>query len=503
MTFSSFVMDTNQAPRASGAQSSASGSGRRRSQFGYDGIEAKGQRKAATGILRSEDQELLPEQRRRLVSGSRDIVRNYTVAAWGIRKHLDYVTSYSPQFRTGNDARDELLTELMEEWSKASNCDVAGRHSLGRMLRLTEARATIDGDMLLARLKIGKLQAIEGDRVRTPYGGIPAEMGIPSWRLQHGVLTNEVGAAIAFAVNKRLVGSDFNALPMSGGFQFERMVDARHVYQHSYFERFDQVRGISPLASALNTLRDTYEGFNYALAKMKVAQLFGIKFFRKAPEGLGEFEAPTSDSDDEDEESEDDTATPPPGGRDYSVDFGQGSIALDLDPGDNAEFMSNDSPGPGFQDFSQVMIALSLKALDIPYSFYAENFSTYTGARQAILQYEDSCVEKRKNIRALLDWITAWKVLEWWLDGKIPGADIASIKWDWVSRGIPWIDPSNEVTADIDSVNAIMNSRTLALRGRGLDFKTIARQVKQENDFMASLGLAPLNPGPKLMGVAK
>jgi capsid protein len=57
----------------------------------------------------------------------------------------------------------------------------------------------------------------------------------------------------------------------NAAFSFERIVPARNFYHFGYFDRFDQVRGIAPLATAVNTLRDTYEGMDYALAKMKVS----------------------------------------------------------------------------------------------------------------------------------------------------------------------------------------------------------------------------------------
>jgi len=100
-----------------------------------------------------------------------------------------------------------------------------------------------------------------------------------------------------------------------------------------YFDRFDQVRGVSPMAAGVNTLRDTYEGFDYALAKMKVSQLFGLAFFREK-----------SDPVDQPSPSDDD-------GAGYEVDFGRGPVLLDLDPGDRAEFLESKSPATEFQQF--------------------------------------------------------------------------------------------------------------------------------------------------------
>ena len=66
-------------------------------RFGYDATEPKKRRRAATGLLRSEDAELPAAKRRDLVSGMRDIQRNYALAARAIRKHPDFVSTSPPQ----------------------------------------------------------------------------------------------------------------------------------------------------------------------------------------------------------------------------------------------------------------------------------------------------------------------------------------------------------------------------------------------------------------------
>src|SRR5689334_16827370 len=66
----------------------------------YDGAESSKSRKAPSGIQQSEDRELPAEKRRKLLSASRDIQRNFALAAWMIRRHLDYVTTFSFQAKT-------------------------------------------------------------------------------------------------------------------------------------------------------------------------------------------------------------------------------------------------------------------------------------------------------------------------------------------------------------------------------------------------------------------
>ena len=120
-----------------------------------------------------------------------------------------------------------------------------------------------------------------------------------------------------------------------GGFAFERIVRAAFMEHHGFFDRFDQIRGISPLAPAVNTLRDCYEGYDHALAKMKVAQLFALAFYRQQADFEGEvYERETVVAGSED--AADGTLEAGDQQR-YKVDFGRGPIKLELDDGERAE----------------------------------------------------------------------------------------------------------------------------------------------------------------------
>lgn len=450
----------------------------------YDATISKNKRKAPDGILRSEDQELTPIQRRKLLSAARDMPRNFALAAWMIRKHLDYVSTFSFRSMTGSDRVDNKVEAFVREWSKAENFDAAHRHPLRRFVRLAEARRTVEGDLGILKIRDGRVQAIEGDRIRTPEGGVPGYAQVIPWI--HGVQTNDAGKAIAYCVCKRQKSSD----QLGGGSSllFERVVSAKNLIHHGYFDRFDQVRGISPLAPALNTLRDTYEGFDMALAKLKVSQMFGLVFYRDAAEAIGNVTDLAEEDDDGDSVSD---------GPKYKVDMGSGPQALDLDPGDRAEILESKTPSTEFQSFTATMISVAMKALDIPYSFYAENFSNYSGSRQAMLQYEQSAAHKRADNRDLLDQLTMWRLKIAIEDGELRGVKEEDLNWDWIASGIPWIDPLNEVQADIAAVGSCLASRTRLLREQGMDFRDVARELAAENKYLTELGLPttanPLN----------
>ena len=453
---------------------------------GYDAVRDKGQRKAASPVNRSEDSELTPFDRWKLYGAGRDIYRNFSIAAWAIRKHLDYVSTFAFHPKCRTPKHGELLRAKLHVWSRKENCDVAARHGLMRMLRLAESARTIDGDLLMVKIADGRLQAIEGDRLRTPPGGFPTEVGNPTL-FQHGVQADEAGRAIQYAVCKRQRASDYSTA--AGIFTFDRMVPAENAWLHGYFSRFDQHRGISPLSSAYNALRDVYEGIDYALLKLKVSQFLALAIFRDTDDPVG---AVTVDPSPASELPETQTGAWPgdwPKTQDqFRIDFGRGPMQLDMDAADKVELLEAHTPSTESQAFLSAVIAVALKALDIPYSFYAENFTTFSGSRQAWIQYDQSAKSKRDDNRELLDAILNWRVGLWIEDGELPGT-IEDYQWRWVAAGVPWIDPLKEVQADCQAVSAGFTSRTRVCRENGDDFFEIADEIAEENAYLESKGL--------------
>ena len=443
----------------------------------YDAVVPRGKRRNPTGILRREDDELRPGDRKKALSAVNTLNRNSAAAAWAIRKHLDYISTFTFQARCENEALNNKLETLVETRSRPENFEVTGRYSRQRFIRMAEMRRTLDGDMGVAKIYNGRVQAIEGDCIRTPDSGLPT--GYTAADFLHGVRTNRIGRPLEYCVCRRGASND----SVSGGtrFEFERLVNARNMMHFGYFDRFDQVRGISPLITAVNVFQDVYEGIDYALARMKVAQMFGLVFYRERGD-----EGPTVGP------AEQETET---GG--YKVSLDRGPFSLELDPGDRAEFLENKTPSNEFQNFSQVVIAIALKSLDIPYSFFNESFTNYSGARQAMLQYEASASIKQKDVRELLDRWLEWQLFIWALDGELPGVDLASVNWDWIPNGMSWIDPLKEVSADIAALGAGLTSRTRLLRQRGEDVQEVARELAAEKklfeDNWLTVGVNPVN----------
>src|SRR5262249_22265932 len=150
----------------------------------------KNRRRVQTPDMRSEDRLFLPLDRDKLISNARNLRRNSAIAAWAIRKHLDYVSTFSFQCRTGDSEFDQRVEELMSWWSRPFNCDASGRFNLFRLIRMLEGLATVDGDAFVLKLEDGTIQIIEGDRVRTPTDLGEFANNIDATQFLHGVKTD-------------------------------------------------------------------------------------------------------------------------------------------------------------------------------------------------------------------------------------------------------------------------------------------------------------------------
>lgn len=443
--------------------------------FGYDNIVDKGKRRQSTIRTVSEDRELGQSGRSQLNANARDQVRNFAVAAWAIRKHLDFVSRFNFDCTSGDGTNagvkdfDAQIEALMADASVPENWDIAGRHDRCRWLRLFEARACVDGDILGVMLKSGHIQAIEGDRIKNRDAS-------DSDKMTQGVETDLAGRAIAYHVHKRQT---------YGGLAWERRVAAENCVHHGYFDRFDQVRGISPMAPGLNSLQDVYEGIDYALCKMKVTQLFGLKFTRDAedsPTG-----APLNENGDD--ETDDETPTGPP----YQVTFGNKPVMLDLDPGDDADIIESKTPSTEFQAFTEAVIQVALKALDIPMCFFDESHTNFYGSRAAVLLYIKSCEAKRDALALILKRLTQWKIRQWIVAGKLilpAGMTPETVPYTWIHAGLPWWDPAKEVNADIQAVKGGFRCRADIVKERyGEDWYRVIDKIAAEEEYARKKGV--------------
>ena len=429
----------------------------------YDAVNPGKKRRSSGNNILSHDKALGTSDRFQLIESARDINRNFAAGAFMIRKHLDYVSTFSFQPQTGDANLDDDLTTLMRWWSRPENCDVGGRHSLHSIIRLAESHRTIDGDVFLMKLRSGHLQGIESDRIQNEQGlGVVHETDVPkAVRKVHGIHVDKGGRPIAYDVYSK---------QQNWTYEFDKTVKASNILMHGYYDAFDQIRGISPLAAAIPTFVDALEMKEYARLKAKVSQLFALSITRTS----AMYQDVSCDQ------------------TEYDVDFGKGPVMLDLDPGDEANFLESKNPSTEFQDFITMSMQVASKALDIPWSFFDEAYTNYSGSRIALLQYVKSAQSKRESNQRLLDKITRWKLAQWVSDGMLPtDLNLRALRWTWIPSGTPWFDIKAEAEADIMLIqNGLKTRREVRQERYGDDWSNVVDELAAEKAKMDELGFA-------------
>lgn len=358
--------------------------------LGYEAVENRPTRRRVYVSTRSEDKELTPEKRRALVSEARDQLRNFSLAGFALRKHLQFVSYYRFSAGTPDEAFNRELTRRVERWKSRKFCDAAGRCSFDELIALIESHRAVDGDVGILRRVDGRVQIIEGDRIQNP----PDAGTSGDW--VGGVKVSPLGRPLRYAIWSRKA---------SGGFDFERTVDARWFDLLAFTTRRDQIRGVSLFAPAAKMISYLYDGLDFALAKMKLEQFFGLKTtFEDGGNLAGVASTDAGEV-----------------GRQASEVFGGDLLHLALKVGEDAQFMESNNPSQNFQTFCENVVRMVFAALDVPYSFYDGSKTNFYGSKGEFEQYLDTVEKKQAPTVAMLnEWVFDWLAPNWLLDPVDP-----------------------------------------------------------------------------------
>lgn len=454
------------------------------SYLGYDAIKDRGRRRAPKQRVYSEDSRLSGYYREWMQATAHDAQRNFAVASWMVRRHLDYVSTFNFQARTDDKEFNIDVENYMKLWGRRQNCDVRRKHSFRKIVRLMESRRVVDGDIFMLKLMKGKdrgyLQAIEADRIASPEhvgvadrNNVARRMRDEKW--ENGVRLDKNGMALEYLLTKR-----------SDGYQktFEAFLPASRVFTLGYYDRFDQIRGISPLTSALNTLADLYEGLDYMFMKLKLSQLFGFAFYRNAPADQMDATKATIDADGD--------GVAESG---HTVNMKNGPAIFNLKPDEKAEVLESQTPSTESVQFLQVMVLIVLKSLDLPMSFFDESHSNWYSSRAGLIQYQKSTADKVADLQDTLDEITRWRLGIAFSDGELTlpsGMDFDDLKWDWKPVGVPWWDPTKEVAGHKAAIAANLDTFQRVCNMTGTDFYENVDANAKAIEYAREQGVEPV-----------
>lgn len=452
-------------------------------KFGYNAVDSTTRRRNPQRNTSSEAFILTPQKREIGSAAARDDRRNMSLLAWMVRKHLDNVSRFTPHFRIVSDDKavkfvNDTVKRLLLWHGRRRQFDALGRHGRDEWMRMFEACKVLGGDAAGLKVKGGKLQGIEGDRIAKPTGvslNSEADRIIKESKIDdEGIAYNEDGTRKAFCLCKRVRNT----------LEFERIIEATDMIFDGYWpERFDSNRGVSPLLTALNEAADVRETHEWHVLKAKAGGIFGFAFTR------------TGSDDIYPSKGNPETASVTTESNAYSnqVDRAmksRGIINLDLDPGDSVTEIESKTPNPALMGMTRELIRSVLLALDIPFTMYDSLASSFSARIADRNEYEEACEWKReKNVDVLDEIYGGWLLRKWAaanlfrlgdaLDSAKVSIEEVAAALRWVPAGRPWLDRSNEMSGHILALAAGVTSTPRICAAYGEDAYDVADEQRE------------------------
>ncbi len=436
----------------------------------YQALNPKNRRRSTTTKVRSEDFLLNDNRRQALSANALDVWRNMGILAWAIRRTLDYCCLWDFQPRTQDVGLNADLKRLMARDCEPEQIDTFGRMDWDDFRRVAESQKLLTGDSFFVKLNDGTLQAIEGAYCLNPtFSRRDQAQWVNGAKLSSG----------------RIVAWNFQEEDPRTGQRKDRAVKASSVWQHCQFEaRPNLIRPQSPIVAALNEFRDLDETLDHMRAKVKLDQMFGLAFGRKAD----------ADAFDEDDPQASDAQE----GSARVVDFGDGPAVFDLDEGEEVTPIQSANPASSTQDFTRLCLAIALKSLDLPFNFFDEAHTNFFGSRAAWLLFERACHARRKTQERLHRKMTLWRLWRWVMPADMGGTgeiilprgmQVQEVTFKWVPRGVAWWKPAEELDTALRSVAAGLKSMQDVCDEHGFgDYLDNVREIQNERAELASMG---------------
>jgi lambda family phage portal protein len=372
---------------------------------------------------------------------------------------------------------NKKIEEAWADWSKMTNCTVTGLHSLRQVQDLAVRHLVRDGEFV-ARCIRGKqykygfaLQILEPDLLNETV----------NTTLDNG---NVIVMGVEFDAVRRPVAYYF-AKPVSSAIAYqltfirehERVpaADVFHVYDA---DRCMQSRGVSWYAASMYRLRMLTGYEDATLSKARAAATTGGFF---TSETGAEYTGPEQDPD--------------------------GNQIMPLEPGEwvtlpagvKATSIDPNFPSTSHEPFIKGTLRGIASGLGVAYSSLANDLAdvNYSSIRAGIVEERDVW---RYNQGIIVERFLA-PLYERWLESALLSGNLnlPFSKFDKFNRPVftgrrwAWVDPLNDVQAEVAQVDAGFKTRTEIIAERGENIEDVYRELSEEKKLAAKYGLKNLN----------
>lgn len=371
-----------------------------------------------------------------------------------------------------NDALNNQIEALWQEWCNFKNCDIGGQLCFSEMQKLAVRRRIVDGGLFFLfctdrtakiplRLQIKEVNELDTGNLECNGNKVVA-----------GIEVDEFGKPTAYHFKK------FDIWGWTGE---SVRVDAENVIFISNKMRTSEVREISPLARILSRLRDLNQYIEAVAVKERLMACLGVLIAKKTKGfAIGR---------------PDDTVQRKPD-RPRSRRLYPGMME-EIDPGDDVTVINPSGQASDAEQFISLMIRSIGASMGLSYEAVSRDMrkGSYSSARQGMI---DDFKTYRMWQHYLIEHLCK-PVYEKFLDhavlsGQLPIPDYFEnrkkyIQCAFIPGGMSWIDPQKEVNANQQAILSNQTTLEEICASRGNDYKEVLRQRAKEKRFMEELGL--------------
>ena len=473
--------------------------------------------------IRSPDAEI-NQFRDRMVSRTRDLVRNDGWASGGIMRILDNTVGANVRLSacpdhialaaiTGNKKFDAVWANEFRKTAEAlwrGFADDVGRYNdvsrqltVSQQLRLALRHKLVDGDSLVVahwkpdRLGYGAANyatcflVVDPDRLSNPYQMVDSKY------LRGGVEIDDDGVPLAYHIRKAHQNDWYNSIESMEWERVERedpdgWLRVIHDFER---DRAGQNRGIGIFTSVLSRFKMLARYYGVELQAATIAATFGT--YVTSPYDQAQIEEALSD-----------------GGEGLSAyqqlraDFHEerptllnGARIPTLAPGESIESVGAAHPHSGFGPFAREMLLSFSAASGVSAEQITQDWSktNYSAARGALLESWKTLTRRFVEFKTG----TATPMYSSWLHEAMENGDLPLpsgapdflearthyAKCDWLSVGRGWVDPVKEKQGAVLGMDAGLSTLKRECAEQGLDYEEVIAQRAVEVELFKKAGL--------------
>jgi capsid protein len=443
--------------------------------FNYDGANPGTARGNSGGLYRNASPETAAMTRDRinLIWEARDMERNFPIVA-GLLDRIAQYACHRLEYKamTGDPKTNVEYERYFHDW--CSRADISGRLRLKNLCQLAVRSYFRDGDMGFIMTKRNnelRLQPIEADRIGNPLHKVPSE------REMGGVIIGNDGQPLEYEIWNR---SNTNQYSKDHNESADNFI---HFWRPI---RFDQYRGVSPLAPVIPHCRDAYELIALEKAACKLQSSYTVFKHLKDPNSNSAQAAwdqkPTINSP-------------------ANTEIVGGKIQTVTDAEDITFAPAQTRPSGAFMQFHETIVRLIALGVNFPFGF-CWNMGDFGGTSSRI---ELKQAERRiQDIQQMLVEIILNRVRDQVISMGIANKAIpAHAKWRegrftfgaWLTADVGY-----QTNADLQLIQLGLKSKHQWGQENDNDFETVQDELYSEIEYQRNLSAEKMIPMELLPG---